>query len=99
MVKAKTIENVFQIMHSLEDGTACIEDKLLQSHNLNNFISKGKFPGERPDSTKVGSLWLSATMSQEEIGTVSDGSNSRNHKLDAKLKMLVCQDTAESECR
>ena len=84
---------------SLEDGTAGIEDKQLQRHKVNNFISKGKFPGQRPDSTKFGSLWLSATMSQEEIGTVSDVSNSRNHKLDAKLKILVCQDTAESECR
>ena len=85
--------------HTLEDGTAAIEDKMLQSHKVNNFISKGKFPGPRLDSTKFGSLWLSATMSQEEIGTVSDGSNSRNHKLDSKLKKLVCQDTAESECR
>ena len=47
----KRLPNLERMDHSLEDGTAGIEDKLLQSHNVNNFISKGKFPGPRPDST------------------------------------------------
>lgn len=71
--------------HSLEDGTAGIEDSPLQGINVNNSISKGKFPGSRPDPTKFGTLWRSTTTSPEEICTVSDGSNSRNFKLDARL--------------
>ena len=39
--------------HTLEDGTAGLEDKLLQIHNVNNFISKGKFPGPRLDERNV----------------------------------------------
>ena len=33
--------------HSLEDGTVGVEDKLLQSLNLNDSISKGNFPSVR----------------------------------------------------
>ena len=51
--KAKTIDNVLlnleKMEHTLEDGTVCIEDKLLQNHNVNS--SKDKFPGL--DSTKI----------------------------------------------
>ena len=35
-----------------------IEDNLLQSRNVKNSISKGKFSGPRPDSTKAMMLKL-----------------------------------------
>ena len=65
--------------HTLEDGTAGIEDKLLQIHNVNNFISNGKFPGPGLDSTKFGSLWLrrlgKTVRRSEDVGLRHDGLN------------------------
>ena len=65
--------------HTLEDGTVCIEDKLLQNHNVNNFTSKDKIPGLRLDSTKFGPLWLrrlgKTGRRSEDVGVRHDGLN------------------------
>ena len=71
--------NLERMEHTLEDGTVCIEDKLLQNHNVNNFTSKDKFPGLRLDSTKFGPLWLrrlgKTVRRSEDVGVRHDGLN------------------------
>ena len=50
-----------------------------------------KYAVPRPEPTRFDTLWLNTTTSQKKICTVSDGPHSRNIKLDARLKVLVCQ--------
>ena len=75
----KRLLNLERMEHTLEDGTVCIEDKLLQNHNVNNSTSKGKFPGLRLDSTKFGPLWLrrlgKTVRRSEDVGVRHDGLN------------------------
>ena len=66
--------------HTLEGATISIEDNLLQSRNVYNSPRRADCPILRPNSSKLSTLWLSSTTSQEELCTMS------NLQLDAWLK-------------
>ena len=85
--------------HSLENGTVGIEENLMQRRKVNNSISKGKFPGRKPDSMKFGTLSLNSTTTQEEFCTMSVNPKPLNLRPDARLKIRVCQIGGESKCR
>ena len=66
--------------HSLGGATVNIEDNLLQSRKVNNSHPRAHCLVHRPDLSKLSTLKLSSSTSQEKICTM------RNIKLDAWLK-------------